>query len=74
MFTSQFEKAREATDASNIRAAYAEIASAALTDPDTPQTATIKKSKLSMIGRVLQELKTLQECRLQAFSLRVILQ
>ena len=45
VLTSQLEKSREATDASNIRAAYAEIAAAALTDPDTPQTATIEKKQ-----------------------------
>jgi prepilin-type N-terminal cleavage/methylation domain len=45
VFTGQLEKSREATDASNIRAAYAEIAAAALTDPDTPQSATISKKQ-----------------------------
>ena len=35
IFTSQLEKAREAVDAANIRAAYAEVASAALTQNDT---------------------------------------
>jgi len=45
VFTNQLEKSREATDASNIRAAYAEIAASALTDPDTPQTATIEKKQ-----------------------------
>ena len=34
IFSSQLEKAREATDAANIRAAYAEVASAALTDSE----------------------------------------
>lgn len=32
IFTSQLEKAREATDAANIRAAYAEVSTEALTD------------------------------------------
>ena len=32
VFTSQLEKSKEATDLSNIRAAYAEVMSAALTD------------------------------------------
>ena len=41
IFTSQLEKSREATDISNIRAAYAEIASAALTDPDQDHTTTV---------------------------------
>ena len=45
VFTGQLEKAREATDASNIRAAYAEIAASALTDPDTEKTATIDKKQ-----------------------------
>ena len=31
IFTSQLEKSREATDAANIRAAYAEVAAAQLT-------------------------------------------
>ena len=35
IFTSQLEKAREATDAANIRAAYAEVVSAKITDGDT---------------------------------------
>ena len=35
IFTSQLEKAREATDAANIRAAYAEVMNAALLDADT---------------------------------------
>lgn len=33
IFTSQLEKAREAVDAANIRAAYAEVMTSALTDP-----------------------------------------
>lgn len=45
IFTNQLENSREAVDASNIRAAYAEIAAAALTDPDTAQTATIQKKQ-----------------------------
>lgn len=45
VFTNQLEKSREATDASNIRAAYAEIAASALTDPDTPKSATIEKKQ-----------------------------
>ena len=45
IFTSQLEKSREATDAANIRGAYAEIAASALTDPDTPQIATIEKKQ-----------------------------
>ena len=39
IFTSQLEKAREATDAANIRSAYAEVMAEALTQ-DTPATVT----------------------------------
>lgn len=35
IFTSQLEKAREATDAANIRAAYTEVQTAVLTGEDT---------------------------------------
>ena len=41
IFTSQLEKAREATDASNIRAAYAEVAASALTDSEKDGTASV---------------------------------
>ena len=34
VFTNQLEKAREATDAANIRSAYAEVMATALTDTD----------------------------------------
>ena len=43
IFTSQLENSREATDAANIRSAYAEVVAAALTDPDNPHTAEIDK-------------------------------
>ena len=33
IFTNQLEKAREATDAANIRSAYAEVVAEALSDP-----------------------------------------
>ena len=46
VFTSQLEKSREATDAANIRSAYAEIAASALSDPETAKSATIKKKQL----------------------------
>lgn len=39
VFTSQLEKSRESTDAANIRAAYAEVMAASLTQDDT-NTAT----------------------------------
>ena len=44
VFTSQLEKAREATDAANIRSAYAEIMAAALSADDgtVPDPITIK--------------------------------
>ena len=42
IFTSQLEKSRESTDAANIRAAYAEIAADALTDPDNDHSATVE--------------------------------
>ena len=41
VFTTQLEKSREATDLSNIRAAYAEIAAEALTDPDVAKEITV---------------------------------
>ncbi len=45
IFTSQLENSREATDAANIRSSYAEVVATALTDPDTPKTATVKKEQ-----------------------------
>ena len=44
VFTSQLEKSREATDAANLRSAYAEAMAAALdaTAPTTPPTATVE--------------------------------
>ena len=42
VFNSQLEKSREATDMANIRAAYAEVAASALTDPDTSKKAEVK--------------------------------
>ena len=38
IFTTQLEKSREATDAANIRAAYAEVMSDALTNADNDAT------------------------------------
>ena len=40
IFTSQLEKAREATDLANIRAAYAEISAAALSEDEAPAKTT----------------------------------
>ena len=45
IFTSQLEKAREATDLANIRAAYAEVMADALTNPDADSTRTITKKQ-----------------------------
>ena len=36
IFTSQLEKSREATDLANVRAAYAQISAAALTEDEQP--------------------------------------
>ena len=41
VFTAQLEKAREATDAANIRSAYAEIVVKAIDDPTTSSTKNI---------------------------------
>ncbi|MDO4182867.1 MAG: prepilin-type N-terminal cleavage/methylation domain-containing protein [Coriobacteriia bacterium] len=40
IFTAQLEKARESTDAANIRDAYAEVMTAALTESDTAGNVT----------------------------------
>ena len=47
IFTAQLEKAREATDMANIRAAYAEVVADGLTDPAKTHTAkvTMKQTK-----------------------------
>lgn len=47
IFTSQLEKAKEATDAANIRAAYAEVSTEALTDGNsvTPLFVTATQTK-----------------------------
>ena len=42
VFTSQLEKSREAVDAANLRAAYAEVTSAYLTGDETAATNGIK--------------------------------
>lgn len=41
IFTTQLEKAREATDASNIRAAYAEVVAEALTNDGNDTSVTV---------------------------------
>ncbi len=41
IFTSQLEKAREATDAANIRDAYAEMMTSIIADSDTSKTCTV---------------------------------
>lgn len=43
IFTTKLEKSREATDAANIRSAYAEVVAAALEDPDKDHSATVTK-------------------------------
>ena len=40
IFTSQLEKAREATDLANVRSAYAEISAAALSEDEAPTNTT----------------------------------
>ena len=45
VFTSALENSREATDAANIRSAYAEVAAKALTDSSTAVTATVEKQQ-----------------------------
>jgi len=49
IFTSQLEKAREATDMANIRAAYAEVVADGLTDPTHTYSTTVslKQAKSS---------------------------
>ena len=42
VFTSQLEKARESTDAANLRAAYAELEAGLLTTETTPTAITVK--------------------------------
>ena len=45
VFTNQLENSREATDAANIRSAYSEVTTKALTAPETPQTAKVEKQQ-----------------------------
>ena len=42
IFNGQLEKSREATDAANIRSAYAEVVAAELSDADTDASATVE--------------------------------
>ena len=42
-FTNQLEKAREATDLANLRAAYAQVMAAALTDAEPDDTIKLKR-------------------------------
>lgn len=44
VFTAQLEKSREATDMSNLRAAYAEVMAAALTQEDTNTTTGVTRA------------------------------
>ena len=54
VFTTQLEKAREATDAANIRAAYAEVMTEALTnaDNDASQTVELKQTQNGWQGDI----------------------
>ena len=45
VFMTQLENSREATDAGNIRSAYAEVMAAVLTDPKTDQSKTVEKQQ-----------------------------
>lgn len=47
IFTAQLEKSREATDAANIRSAYAEVMAEAITDgtADVTRTVTLKQAQ-----------------------------
>lgn len=45
VFTSQLEKAREATDAANLRAAYAEVMAAGLTEDNDNKTKTVTQTQ-----------------------------
>jgi type IV pilus assembly protein PilA len=45
VFTAQLEKAREATDAANLRAAYAEMMADALTNETTTGTKTVTQKQ-----------------------------
>ena len=64
IFTAQLEKSKEATDAANIRSAYAELMSAILLDSETDLTKTIdmRQSQANWqnadIGTSLSELAT----------------
>lgn len=51
IFTAQLEKAREATDVANIRAAYAEVMSDALTDTGKTSTAANSDTDLIKVAR-----------------------
>ena len=45
IFTTQLENSREATDAANVRSAYAEVVAAALNDGTKDITATVAKTQ-----------------------------
>lgn len=45
IFTTQLERAHEATDAANIRAEYAKVMTDAITEPGTSHTATVKMTQ-----------------------------
>ena len=60
IFTSQLEKAREATDAANIRAAYAEVAAAQLTGA-TANEGSVKVTEASGAYTYTAEVKAHQK-------------
>ena len=45
VFSGQLEKSREATDAANIRSAYAEVVAASLTDQSKDASAKVEKAQ-----------------------------
>ena len=55
IFTAQLEKSREATDVANIRAAYAEVMSDALTDTGSTSTASNSNTDLIKVARTGQK-------------------
>lgn len=60
IFTAQLEKAREATDLANIRAAYAECSSAVLTGEDPTTAATDKLTEIKDGTNVVGYSKTVK--------------
>lgn len=64
IFTSQLEKAREATDAANLRSAYAEIAACAITGDNLntkTDVVTIKRDASGNITTITADVKCAQK-------------